>query len=207
MFFSRFSQKNSFFPLPCQLLFSAQSVSLRDEISVKLVELLKKYASRAAKKTFSVPVAPPVILPALEIAPKSVPAENRPTQAIRSVLKGVDERKFQSNFEYRKSFILRAAATKDSQVLRDVLEIAEEHGLEGWEVVASNIKFLFTASPLSDSNVQAFLTSIPDLLDRLKKRKTDFLRYSSLQIQPQMTNADMLLLEIYSDFLSEIKKS
>ena len=130
-----------------------------------------------------------------------------PTRSIRATLKGVDEKKFSTNPDYRKSFILRAAATKEPDVLRQIVAVAEEYGVEGWEVVAASVKYLFTTSGLSVEPVEAFLKRVADLIDRLKARKKDFIAFSGLHIQPHMANADMFLLELYSDFLTDIKTS
>ena len=128
------------------------------------------------------------------------------TTNFRTFLKGVDEIKFRSNAEYRKNFILRSAATKDVQTFQKLLQLAEEYGVETWEVMAALIKYLVTISGFSADELTIFLSKVPALIETLKSKKIEFLRFSNQNIQPYMGNADIAVLEYYLDFLHCIEK-
>ncbi|GAU94122.1 hypothetical protein RvY_05951 [Ramazzottius varieornatus] len=160
------------------------------------------------------PIAASITPQAPQSSPKSEISSGPPPSAaktatanLRTFLKGVDEAKFRSNPEYRKSFILRSAATKDIQTLQKLIQIAEENGIEGWEVLAAVIKYFYTVSGLSADEITILSSKIPDLVQTLRSRKGDFLRFSNQNIQPYMGNADMSVLESYLDFLHCIEKA
>lgn len=141
-----------------------------------------------------------------EILPASSVTSTKKLSVTTPKLKGVDPAKFQSNAEYRKNFILRAAATKDKATLLNVVQVAEEHGVEVWEIVASFIKFIYTNKSISSDDINHLLKENRDLINRLGGNKQEFIRFSGQHIQPLMSNADISILESYYDFLESIKK-
>ncbi|OQV24562.1 Neuroblastoma-amplified sequence [Hypsibius exemplaris] len=193
------------------LLARAPRVSTKNTTTVQLLDLFSKYAQTFSSRKASATGTTSVTSVHLKRPPPSTPSAATSAAtvvtSIRSLLKGVDEKKFHANAEYRKSFLLRAAATRDPTFLHRIVDAAEEHGVDGWEVVAANIKFLFTTSGMSVTEVETFLGVIPDLIARLKARRVDFISFSGLQIQSHMTKADIDMLVAYSDFLTDIKKT
>lgn len=203
-FFSGISKLFSSVEIPFAGIDSLKAVTDADD---PIAPLLRKHEMVLKSLTpIFIPKATGLVAFPAELSTKTTVTPCKPSDTMVK-LKGVDEAKFRTNPEYRKNFILRMAGTKDRAVLQNAMVAATENGIEAWEVAAAFVKFLFVNAAFAADSINEALEQNKDVLEHLIKKKQDFVRFSGQNIQPLMHDADISILEAYSDFLEGIKKA